>query len=561
MKADDLFNAITNLRDDQVEAAKPRPRLRRIAGIPAGIPAAIAACLAVCVIIAIATGFPKPEAANQTMPLHTGNIRLATAVYPALKKPAGTDEASGEDNGDDLDELKKASGAVGPYADTEESEAYTAEAAGPAVAEDSAEAAAGEPAGMQAFWEDHDQARSEYNRMRCEYQERLSSFWLEAAGIYLDPAYGDTVDLLGTESGNRIFSPMELTIALGMTAEITTGPGQQEILDLLGSPNIGDLRQTVKRLWHTAYTQDENCSLLLASSIWLRDDTDYRQEVLDVLARDYYADSFAGTMGTDEYNALRRDWIDEKTNGFLAELLENPESAELPAGTNMALTGTTYYKAGWISGFDRKRNVEKAFRNADGEYTTTFMCEDVPGVYYCGERFGAVSKALLGGSRMLFILPDEGVSTTDLLGDSQCRDFMTYFLKYNGTEPPPGSSPCQENRVEILLEVPKFDVTFSTDLADGLKRMGVQTVFDFESRSFTPLTERQSAYQAVPQSCRFKLDEEGCEAASVTTAVVAGAGMAVEDIVEFTLDRPFLFLLVSDQGLPVYIGMVNNPTA
>ncbi len=31
------------------------------------------------------------------------------------------------------------------------------------------------------------------------------------------------------------------------------------------------------------------------------------------------------------------------------------------------------------------------------------------------------------------------------------------------------------------------------------------------------------------------------------------------DHVEFTLDRPFIFEIMSETGLPLFVGIVNNP--
>ena len=54
------------------------------------------------------------------------------------------------------------------------------------------------------------------------------------------------------------------------------------------------------------------------------------------------------------------------------------------------------------------------------------------------------------------------------------------------------------------------------------------------------------------------IDEEGCKAASLTVMMYDGAG-APEDHAEFILDRPFIFEIMSDTGLPLFVGIVNNP--
>ena len=40
---------------------------------------------------------------------------------------------------------------------------------------------------------------------------------------------------------------------------------------------------------------------------------------------------------------------------------------------------------------------------------------------------------------------------------------------------------------------------------------------------------------------------------------MGGSGMPPEDEVDFTLDRPFLFVLTSAAGQPLFAGVVNLP--
>lgn len=53
------------------------------------------------------------------------------------------------------------------------------------------------------------------------------------------------------------------------------------------------------------------------------------------------------------------------------------------------------------------------------------------------------------------------------------------------------------------------------------------------------------------------IDEEGCKASSLTAMIVGGAGMP-ENYVDFVLDRPFVFEIMSETGIPIFVGIVNN---
>ncbi|MCH5231965.1 MAG: serpin family protein, partial [Muribaculaceae bacterium] len=63
----------------------------------------------------------------------------------------------------------------------------------------------------------------------------------------------------------------------------------------------------------------------------------------------------------------------------------------------------------------------------------------------------------------------------------------------------------------------------------------------------------------VQHAARVKVDEEGCEAAAYTYIGMPTSGMPPADEVDFILDRPFLFAITGDSGLPLFVGTVNQP--
>ena len=60
---------------------------------------------------------------------------------------------------------------------------------------------------------------------------------------------------------------------------------------------------------------------------------------------------------------------------------------------------------------------------------------------------------------------------------------------------------------------------------------------------------------------RVAVDEEGVTAAAYTVMAMSGSGMPPEDEMDFTVDRPFLFAITSDDGLPLFVGSVYQPAA
>ena len=58
---------------------------------------------------------------------------------------------------------------------------------------------------------------------------------------------------------------------------------------------------------------------------------------------------------------------------------------------------------------------------------------------------------------------------------------------------------------------------------------------------------------------RVKIDEKGVTAASyIELNFGAGAAMPPDEIIDFVLDRPFVFVVTRDQ-IPLFVGTVNTP--
>ena len=349
---------------------------------------------------------------------------------------------------------------------------------------------------------------------------------------------------------NRVCAPLNIYMALAMLAEVTEGNSRGQILSLLGEKDTQALRGRVKALWNAFYRDDGAVSSLLAASLWLSDRIGYTQETLDILAEDYYASSFRGTMGSPEYDQALRNWLNEQTGDLLKD---QTSGLSLDARTILALASTIYFKAAWSSKFSEAQTSPQIFHSPGGEQETDFLHRSFIGSYSWGEGFSAVSLSLENGGAMWFILPDEGISPEELLGREEAMEFILSRHKYDW---------AQQKRLTIHFAAPRFDVSSDLDLIDGLKDLGVRDVFDPAVSDFTPLTTEVADPITVSQAkhaARVMIDEEGCTGAAYTVMIMAaGSAMPPAEEVEFTADRPFLFLVTNFDGLPLFTGIVNT---
>ena len=87
-------------------------------------------------------------------------------------------------------------------------------------------------------------------------------------------------------------------------------------------------------------------------------------------------------------------------------------------------------------------------------------------------------------------------------------------------------------------------------------------MFDYNVSNFEPLMHNDiPAYiSEVNHAARVMVDEEGCTAASyVQMDAEAGAAAPPAKEVDFILDRPFIFIIQTGDGMPLFAGVVNHP--
>jgi serine protease inhibitor len=149
---------------------------------------------------------------------------------------------------------------------------------------------------------------------------------------------------------------------------------------------------------------------------------------------------------------------------------------------------------------------------------------------------------------MWLFLPDEGVSPEEVTAD--VMDFLAT----------PHQDGIDRKFMEIRLSLPKFDICGDAELSETLKKLGITHIFDSSQADFTPIypEENGAAVNAIQHAARVHIDEQGVTAAAFTVILEAGAAMPPEEIIDFKLDRPFLFVVEKD-NIPLFTGVVNEP--
>ena len=349
--------------------------------------------------------------------------------------------------------------------------------------------------------------------------------------------------LMQDDGENKVLSPANMYFALAMLAEITDGNSREQVLDLLGKNDISSLRENTGRLWEKMYSNDGQTTSVLANSLWLSNEHEYDKDTVNVLKNSYFASTYSGDFKKEEYTQAVRDWINEQTSG---QLKQSADGIELDAQTVLALVSAIYYKAGWQNTFNETETNTRIFHSPAGDVEARFMYNTLRSFYY-GDGFKAVGLELGYDSEMVFILPDEGCTVSDVLKNDAALQFIAG-----------DSNALSSADSTVYLSVPKFDISCDTDLLKAFKELGITDLLSCDSADFSPITKQDVYLDTAKHSARVKIDENGVEAAAFTLISAAKMSDTLEQT-ELVFDRPFIFVIRGADGLPLFTGIVNQP--
>ncbi len=581
MKKEDLYELLSDIDEDAVKAAETPPvRKPKLVWIKYAVPAA--ACIALIVGIAAINNYSDTDIYTDVTSLYdigtytSPSVSTETFTAPASQSEADTASSASETYTGTSAPLETVS-AVTTHTETvtvpseltetvtvptKPTETATVPSRPTETAPEFAEtitAASYPPLTLENYISDDNLAvlakakypempkygsdeayefRKEMRSLPQNYIDGFNKFFINSSRIFLS----------GSVNENKLYSPLSLYLALGMTAEITDGSSRQQILDVLSEESIGSMRLDARSIWQHNYSDNGMAKCIFATSLWKNNEISYNKDTVDLLAENYYSSVFTGNPASYEYNKMLQDWINEQTDGMLKGQI--PEEIMSPF-TVFELVSTVNYNGTWYSEFSAEMTKPDIFHSHAGDIECDFMNKEYYTEYFWGDNFSAIELMIEENGAMRFILPDEGVSPEELLNDDEVISFMTdstYYYK-------------NSKYLVVDMSIPKFDISADIDFRNGLEKMGISDIFDIETANFSPFTEDTDVFiSSAKQSLRAMIDENGCKASSMTIISGAGAGAPeLYEYVDFILDRPFLFEIYSSNGTPLFIGIVNKP--
>ena len=371
---------------------------------------------------------------------------------------------------------------------------------------------------------------------------------VRASGDFSMRLYHNLVNIIDDE--NIFLSPFSVFTAMAMTYAGARGVTAVEIRKTMnfemysrtGNALHDDFRDLLQQI---KSSNNDNCTLALANRLFPDKKFKLLSEFVKVANEDYDATpeslDFAGAA--DESRRYINKWAANATEQKVKNLL-TPN--DITPQTALVLANAMYFKAPWRTPFDKSKSTIHPF------YVSADLTANIPMMQVTG-KFRFRSDSALGcnfvelpyaGSRlsMILVIPRDNDGLPAVESRLHARELA--------------SSVSAMKEVEITVKMPKFNMTQRFDLQQVLANMVIIDLFTPQA-DLSGLAEDSAGLHVsgVIHKAFISVNEEGTEAAAATGVVTSWARP-----LEVVADRPFMFVIWDQIGMPLFVGRFIQPT-
>ena len=345
---------------------------------------------------------------------------------------------------------------------------------------------------------------------------------------------------------NIFISPFSVSTVLQMINNGAVGVTKQEMNRVLHTDGLpADTLNSSAQSLNQSLKSQTNVTLELANAIWFKQGIPLKPGFVAVNKEFYEAELGAVNFESPQSAQIINAWADRSTHGKIQDVVRPP----FDPATRVVLANAIYFKGKWERPFDKKDTKPHSFYAAAGnKKEVPTMWQHGRFAYQSGDDFQAVRLPYAGRQLWMDVfLPGTNSSLATLLGrfkvPGERQKMLAEFLQREGT-----------------LALPRFKLEYSVKLNGSLQALGMKHAFhgaDFSAMSDEPLEVSE-----VKQKSYVEVNEEGTEAAAVTTGIMQTTAI-VRPLTPFEMivDRPFFFVIEDNRTRSVlFMGVVNDPS-
>ena len=351
-----------------------------------------------------------------------------------------------------------------------------------------------------------------------------------------------------TEGGQNLFiSPVSVSMALGMTMNGARGTTRDAMAQTLGFSGLtqSDINTSYRSLIALLTNADPKVTFQIANSIWNRPDLNVEQNFKDVNKLNFNADIQALNFSDPSAAKTINAWVDQNTHGKIKDIVADP----IPNDIVMYLINAIYFKGTWTYRFDSTQTRDDFFTLTNGSRKACrMMSQGGSYSYFTDEHIQAIDMPYGdAGFSATIILPKSGTNIETFAGALTQKQWNTWIGQLSTTK---GS-----------VYLPKFKLEYKKKLNDMLGSMGMSIAFKPGTADFRDIDQRGGLFiSEVMHKSFVQVDEEGTEAAAVTSVGVGRTSVGPTDTFVMRVDRPFLFVIRDHHsGTILFIGKIVDP--
>ena len=350
-----------------------------------------------------------------------------------------------------------------------------------------------------------------------------------------------------TEGQNLMLSPLSASTALTMLLNGCAGDTYTQLQETLEYPagmTLGDINEAYKSLVEQLLNADPKVKFTLANAIFYRDGFSVRPTFLNTMNSDFNA-TVKG-LDFDAASALTtiNKWASDNTAGKIPKVLDGISSDMV-----LLLMNALYFKGDWSYQFDKSGTQDRPFHPDSGPaFDVSTMNGEVGSKVISGDNYKAVEMPYgRTNFTMIVIVPTEtlGVFCASLNPQVWASITSGFDESYDYGK--------------LIVRMPKFKFSYEKYLNSQLQAMGMVDAFIPFQANLSGISDQSIFVSFVKQNTFVQVDEQGTEAAAVTTIAVSGTSINPEPM-EFIIDKPFVFAIRErTTNTLLFIGQVTDP--
>lgn len=358
----------------------------------------------------------------------------------------------------------------------------------------------------------------------------------------------DLHKLLAKEKGNLFYSPASISAALGMTFAGSENETRQQMMNVLHIPqNSKPWMQANERITSLFNQKLDGFEVRLANRLWGQKDFAFQPSFLELSERVWQA-----PLGTVDFvsqpepsRELINEWVAAQTNDRIRDLL--PQGV-IDRSTRLVLTNAIYFKADWMSEFNRESTQEAPFARSEGDSVNVpLMFQKDRFEFYENAQLQRLSLPYKAGETLMeIILPRDPKSLIEIEQSLSLEQFAEW------------NESARQMEVEVYL--PRFKTSASFQMKTLLSQLGMERAFSDEAEFGGISSQEELKISEVVHKAFVEVDEKGTEAAAATGVIMTTKMARPQDPIVFRADHPFLILIRHQpSGLILFMGRVADP--